>query len=182
MATTSSFGHRGASAPVRDPMAGRIHIPPKRAPEPTANRFDLVQFLFSFDGRVSRLQYWVVQVGVVVALKVGLFLAGGLDVGLAGLGQLRIPVASVIAIGLFAVLVCMVFTVLMVWACFASVVKRWHDREKLWVWVLLPLVPVVGWLWQLVECGFLPGTKGANGYGPPPGAARAPDELYALFN
>ena len=182
MATTSSFGHRGASAPVRDPMAGRIHIPPKRTPEPTADRFDLVQFLFSFDGRVSRLQYWLVQIGVIVAFKVALFLVGGLDAGLGSLGQLRIPVMSVVAIGLFVVLLCAVFSFLMVWVCFASVVKRWHDREKSWVWVLLPLVLVVGWLWQLVECGFLPGTKGANDYGPQPGAARAPDELYALFN
>jgi uncharacterized membrane protein YhaH (DUF805 family) len=34
--------------------------------------------------------------------------------------------------------------------------------------VLIGLIPVIGWIWTLVECGLLPGTAGSNDYGPDP--------------
>jgi uncharacterized membrane protein YhaH (DUF805 family) len=34
--------------------------------------------------------------------------------------------------------------------------------------VLIALVPVIGGLWYLIECGFLKGTTGPNNYGPDP--------------
>lgn len=43
------------------------------------------------------------------------------------------------------------------WVSFASVVRRFHDRGKSGWWALLYLVPGIGWLWILIECGFLPG-------------------------
>jgi uncharacterized membrane protein YhaH (DUF805 family) len=54
------------------------------------------------------------------------------------------------------------------WVSFASVVRRSHDRGKSGWWALLYFVPGIGWLWILIECGFLPG-KAA-----PASAARAP--------
>lgn len=47
-------------------------------------------------------------------------------------------------------------------------VKRWHDRNKSGWWVLISLIPIVGSLWILVECGFLKGTQGPNRFGPDP--------------
>lgn len=44
-------------------------------------------------------------------------------------------------------------------------IRRFHDRNKKWNWVVLLLLPVIGPLWILVECGFLAGTKGRNDYG-----------------
>jgi uncharacterized membrane protein YhaH (DUF805 family) len=44
----------------------------------------------------------------------------------------------------------------------------WHDRNKSGWWVLIAFVPVIGGLWYLIECGFLPGTTGANNYGADP--------------
>ena len=32
-------------------------------------------------------------------------------------------------------------------------------------WVLVALIPVVGWLWMLIENGLLPGDAGANRFG-----------------
>jgi len=32
------------------------------------------------------------------------------------------------------------------------------------------LIPVIGGLWTLIECGFLDGTPGSNKYGPSPKA------------
>lgn len=57
---------------------------------------------------------------------------------------------------------------LMMWPFIAISIKRWHDRDKTGWWALLPLVPVVGILWLLVENGFLRGTPGTNRYGAPP--------------
>ncbi len=47
-------------------------------------------------------------------------------------------------------------------------IKRWHDRDKSGWWVLIGIIPCVGFLWVLIECGFLPGTKGENRFGPDP--------------
>jgi uncharacterized membrane protein YhaH (DUF805 family) len=45
-------------------------------------------------------------------------------------------------------------------------IKRFHDRDKSGWWVLIVFVPIIGWLWYLIECGFLPGTDGPNRYDP----------------
>jgi len=47
-------------------------------------------------------------------------------------------------------------------------IKRWHDRDKSGWWVLINLVPCIGGLWALIECGFLRGTTGENRFGPDP--------------
>jgi uncharacterized membrane protein YhaH (DUF805 family) len=49
--------------------------------------------------------------------------------------------------------------------------KRWHDRDKSGWWSLILLVPFIGSIWALVECGCLPGTEGPNRYGADPLAA-----------
>ena len=54
------------------------------------------------------------------------------------------------------------------WVGLVVSVKRWHDRNKSGRWVLLNLVPVVGWLWHVIECGFLRGTVGPNRFGQDP--------------
>ena len=56
------------------------------------------------------------------------------------------------------------------WPAIAVSVKRWHDRDKSGWWVLVALVPLVGWIWALVHNGLLRGDPGANRFGPPPPA------------
>src|SRR5262245_20024080 len=46
-------------------------------------------------------------------------------------------------------------------------IKRFHDRDKSGWWVLIGLIPIIGAIWLLVELGFLAGTPGPNGFGPP---------------
>jgi hypothetical protein len=41
------------------------------------------------------------------------------------------------------------------------VVRRFRDRGKSGWWALLYIVPGIGWLWILIECGFLPGRPSA---------------------
>jgi uncharacterized membrane protein YhaH (DUF805 family) len=47
-------------------------------------------------------------------------------------------------------------------------IKRFHDRDKSGWWVLIVLIPVIGWIWCVIEAGFLPGTDGPNRYDPNP--------------
>jgi uncharacterized membrane protein YhaH (DUF805 family) len=61
-----------------------------------------------------------------------------------------------------------VVNLLLLWPALAVSIKRWHDRDHSGWWVLIALVPVVGWAWMLVANGFLAGTDGPNRYGPPP--------------
>ena len=56
----------------------------------------------------------------------------------------------------------------LLWPSLALQVKRWHDRDKSGWFVLVNLIPFIGWLWTLIECGFLDGTQGPNRFGPSP--------------
>ena len=46
--------------------------------------------------------------------------------------------------------------------------RRWHDRDKSGWWTLIGLIPVVGAIWILVECGCLKGSDGPNRFGADP--------------
>jgi uncharacterized membrane protein YhaH (DUF805 family) len=150
---------------------------------------NLLELLFGFQGRITRLRYWLsyctwIVIGVLVyfALKV---LIVATDLGAAtvmfwGMGLLvLVPfIVSSIAINL----------------------RRLHDRDKSGWWLLVfYLVPVAlavfaqaavgsspessvtkvaeyGTLalqfWMIVELGFLPGTRGGNQYGEDPRASQ----------
>ena len=53
-------------------------------------------------------------------------------------------------------------TLALAWVSIAGVVRRFHDRGKSGWWALLYLLPGIGWLWILIECGFLPGKPGVT--------------------
>lgn len=107
------------------------------------------EIFFSFKGRVSRRTWWLYGVLALIGL------------GLLGLALLRIA-------GFTSVVAETTVNVLLLWPALAVSVKRWHDRNKAGWWVLVNLIPFVGWLWALVENGFLRGTAGVNRFGEPP--------------
>ncbi|MGL6109490.1 MAG: DUF805 domain-containing protein [Rubrivivax sp.] len=107
------------------------------------------RLFFSFRGRVSRREFWVYGV---LAL-IGLALLGH---ALLGIARVRPQTADLIV------------NLMLVWPALAVSVKRWHDRDKSGWWMLLNLVPVIGWLWALVDNGFLRGTSGPNRFGDDP--------------
>jgi uncharacterized membrane protein YhaH (DUF805 family) len=47
-------------------------------------------------------------------------------------------------------------------------IKRWHDLDKSGWWLFLVLIPCVGAIWTVIECGFFAGTPGPNRFGPNP--------------
>ncbi|MDP1966683.1 MAG: DUF805 domain-containing protein [Reyranella sp.] len=118
--------------------------------------------LFSFEGRINRARFWLVHVVMWVVVAV----VSGLVVGDAALSA--DPEAALRALGTVPHLILAVLYVLLVWIGLAAGVKRWHDRNKSGLWILIALVPVIGGLWYLIECGFLRGTVGPNTYGPDP--------------
>jgi uncharacterized membrane protein YhaH (DUF805 family) len=117
--------------------------------------------LFNFNGRIRRQQWWLATLGVVIVAMVILAICsmlmknGGVMMYIGGVIELVVLVAYI-------------------WALLALQIKRWHDRDKSWVWMFIAFIPVIGGLWALVECGFLDGTPGPNKYGPSPKGLTGP--------
>ena len=108
----------------------------------------LKRYLFSFEGRATRLEYWMFNVAVIIGIIIGSIIGAvlGEEVG-------RIVVY--------------VFMLVYIWSLIAIQVKRWHDRDKSGWWILINFIPIIG-IWALIENGFLPGTEGKNRFGEDP--------------
>lgn len=129
-----------------------------------------MDFLFGFSGRIGRLQWWGAQLAnfvLMVASTVAIFLfyppAPGAQTEEQWLAGAPFSIFLVIA----------AVTIVTTWIGLASSIKRYHDRDKSGWWVLIVLVPLIGGLWQLIECGFLAGAPGGNGYGHRGGGERS---------
>ena len=125
----------------------------------------MTDLLFGFQGRANRAKFWLVALAILI---VELILFAAVFGGAAMSGD---PERMAAAAGPLAGIVLIVFIVAATWISIAVAVKRYHDRNKSGWWVLIVLVPVIGGLWYLIECGFLRGTPGPNTYGPDPLAA-----------
>ena len=109
----------------------------------------LSELLFTVRGRISRKAYWFATV---------ILFAAGL-------------VASILDWIVFGTRSGAISAIVALVSLFASIavgVKRWHDRDKSGWWILIVLVPVIGWIWAIVENGFLRGTIGPNRFGSDP--------------
>lgn len=130
----------------------------------------LVQFLFGFEGRVRRLHVWLFFL-VLSFVYGGLFWQfGNIHVthGETNYGPFAMWT------GVITNPIIDVFALVAIWMKLAVLVKRWHDRDKSGWWMLIGLIPLIGGLWILIECGFLDGTRGSNKYGPSPKGIGAP--------
>ena len=120
------------------------------------------QILFSFEGRIPRRQYWgAMGIQIVVGMLIGLLAAfvipsfgGNRD---AASGVVIVLIVLMIPVGIF-----------FMWAGLAIGIKRWHDRDKSGWWMLISIIPYIGGIWQLIECGCLRGTEGPNRFGGDP--------------
>ena len=150
---------------------------------------NLQKILFSFEGRIGRLTYWLAILAVVVAVAV------------LTIAPFLIPSENV-AVFIVAMTSQLIW-LLSLWPILAVGSKRLHDRNKTGWWLLLfwglPVVLLVGGLsialfndprtgrsgdlstasilifaslppalWGIVELGILPGTRGPNLYGADP--------------
>lgn len=106
--------------------------------------------LFSLHGRIPRQKFWIFNTLVMAAYWIVFFTV---------LLKIGPSLASLIIICVF------------LYPHLAISVKRWHDLDKSGWWVLVFLIPIIGWFWGLYECGFKKGTSGENQFGPDPLAA-----------
>jgi serine/threonine-protein kinase len=105
----------------------------------------------TFQGRLNRSQYWKGFLAVAAY-----FLVIGLLVSTAAAMSGDSMVGYLLILGGFGL-----------WIWLAMAAKRLHDRNRP-AWWLLACLLIVPALWVVVELGFLPGTAGANRYGPEP--------------
>ena len=121
-----------------------------------------MQFLLSPSGRIGRLQWWLGGLVPFAILVAGFIMVGELI----GDSVETTPPGKVLS----AVVIFFGFFLISFWINFCLCAKRFHDRDKSAWWFLVNFVPVVGPIFILVECGFLPGTPGGNSYGAEAGA------------
>ncbi|HYM98415.1 MAG TPA: DUF805 domain-containing protein [Aestuariivirgaceae bacterium] len=116
----------------------------------------------SFDGRINRAKFWAGTIALwILSLLVNLVIA-------AVFGMRYDPAQAFPVMGPAAWLVWILAALGIAYASLAVLAKRWHDRDKSGWWSLIGLVPFIGGVWILVECGCLPGTEGPNRFGPDP--------------
>lgn len=134
----------------------------------------MIDLLFSFQGRIRRLHYWLVSFGAGLGLSVFYLTVFMILFAVAsGTGDARTAMSSpgmIIAL----LLLTLVYLVFAFWISLAVQIKRWHDRDKSGVWVLIAFIPMVGPLWSVIECGFVDGTEGPNRYGVSPKGVTGP--------
>lgn len=106
---------------------------------------DWMHLFFQFDGRINRAKFWL---GAVI-----IWIVGGIVGGIVGRDNTAI-------LGLLGLV--------LLWPAAAVAAKRWQDRDKSGWWALVWFIPIIGFFWTLIECGFLEGTTGPNQYGPDP--------------
>ncbi len=127
----------------------------ERSMQENLGKMSLSQILFSFTGRIGRGTFWAVWFSMMaVSLVIGLMIGG-----ISSSGDEGAAAAGVIHF---------LYLILSGWVGLAMQVKRWHDRDKSGWMVLINFIPILGWLWALVELGFLQGTIGPNQYGEDP--------------
>jgi uncharacterized membrane protein YhaH (DUF805 family) len=127
--------------------------------------------VFSFRGRINRMPYWLVSLGMLIVMAAVFALVG---------------ISSVLQSPMLLLLL----LIPSIWIGVALAVKRLHDRNKSAWWlvifymlpgllegmggfagdaaIVLLIASLALSIWALVELGFLRGTAGPNDYGPDP--------------
>jgi len=114
------------------------------------------QFYFSPHGRISRSQYWLKFAVPYIVISLILFVI----MGMLAVGGNTSGVAS-------AYVIWMIFVLIAFWPNLAIIIKRVHDRDWPWPFILLMFVPIVQF-WPMIEIMFLRGTIGSNRFGADP--------------
>ncbi len=117
---------------------------------------DIPHLLFSFQGRIRRLHYWLAAIGTGVVIGI----IGSILMPMSGMAQ---GTPNPIFVGLVGIVY-----LVDLYIALALGAKRCHDRDKSAWFLAIGLIPLIGAIWLLVELGFLDGTPGPNRFGPSP--------------
>lgn len=139
----------------------------------------MVDYFFSFTGRIPRKHYWIASLAVIAAIIVAAAI---------GFALMEYGLGTVTAFALPGVIIAIAVV-----SSFSIGLRRLHDRNKSWIWLIpfyiLPAVLDPQWfgfsttstlywvmtvvsfglsIWALLELGILKGTDGQNTYGDNP--------------
>ena len=129
--------------------------------------------LFGFNGRLSRLGFIECLLAITLIDLAAVLISGAVgDYGLPGAYFAERPIAPVVARA-----IPQVFGLLTLWSLLAVTVKRCHDRNRSGWLALIAVIPVIGWLWLLVDLFLLKGTAGRNDYGVSPHGDPEPEPI-----
>jgi uncharacterized membrane protein YhaH (DUF805 family) len=130
---------------------------------------DWKYLLTSFEGRISRQPFWLsILALLIVEWIVMIVLSMALGTSMMGNIDPNMPPEEAAAMMSKGMIPIIIVSLLFLYPALAIYAKRWHDRGKSGWWTLIILVPLIGSIWLLVECGFLRGTEGPNQYGNDP--------------
>jgi len=115
--------------------------------------------LFSVSGRTNRVEFWA---GVLVCL--GIYISWLVVMAILRTIGPADGFFSTVFGSLFNI-VALSQIIFLIWIGIATSIKRFHDRGKTGWWVLIALIPLIGFFWFLIDLGLLPGSPGINQYG-----------------
>lgn len=143
---------------------------PRASPSPVLRKYvpkqanrSIFAILLGFSGRIRRRSYWVITLGSFAGYMILVWL---IAVSVTAEPSIN-PERPELPTHIYGII--FVATILYFWVNISCNVQRWHDRGKSGFWILIGAIPIVGWVWALLETGFLPGAPGRNPFGPPPG-------------
>lgn len=105
--------------------------------------------LLKFDGRIRRMGWWIAGIATGIVSTI--------------VENIRDSDVSIIVTLVFGIIA------IIFWLIGISLsVRRFHDLNKSGWWLLINLIPFIGWLITFVMLGFMPGDQKSNNFGPPP--------------
>ena len=120
----------------------------------------MINYLFSFRGRIARLKFWVLYFPLSIIFLVGSISPYTLSLPLITIqtyvGTLPFYLNNVLSV---------LYILLPLWIYYAIQVKRWHDLNRTGIWALINFIPIIGFLITIFVIGFKKGTIGENLYG-----------------
>ncbi len=160
-ATNAAFAVRAAQ-----PAPAPRFTPSPPAPVISKHWLDIVlHYLFSPNGRVTRWQY---RLGL--WLTVPVYYAAVLIAKQAQVDMHTAMQGAINASGAWFALMELTASVLVLctafWCGLAATIKRLHDLDRTGWWAPLGWIPILGWIAQAIVCGWMPGTRGPNRFGP----------------
>ncbi len=108
---------------------------------------EILRFLFSFQGRATRLHYWIATAPALILSIAATVMPLDLDT----LIDVVLPATLVLG-----------------WPALVVGARRCHDRNRSGWYQVVGVVPFIGSLLLMVELGLCRGTPGANRFGPDP--------------
>lgn len=102
--------------------------------------------LFSFNGRINKVSFWK-GLGIVIATN--------------------LVFNSLVSLLPMSEIVLSLFSLFTLYMLFAITAKRYHDQGKSGWWGIFWLLPIIGWLFIIIDCGTGPARLLKNQYGDP---------------